>query len=727
MSLSHASVQSGVLGATDAAGPGARARVVEALSGALASDSAVTRCSAVRALERLDCRDGRPAQELIGLLRDPDPDVRADAAAALGRMRVAEATGALIENLERDPEGEVRSEAAKALGRIGSRTAVEPLISCFKAKGYPELDHFAGNIGFGPWWEVQRQALAALGEIGDERAAQPVIEALADDDSEDLQETAFRVLARLNGTQAKALLIGQLKTGNRQARRRAARFLAALSELRGVRAGFPPEFIPPLLDALLDPEAAVRIEAARALAASGEPTALVPLTLLLGDPEAEVRREVVSLLAAMRDERVLKRLHALLGEPDPALKRSVARVLGDIGDARSAAPLSALLETGDADLLYEIVCALGKIARPGAEEKLAVILADAKAHHPVRVQAARALGRMRGKGGPERLARCVFDADERVAHAALCALAEMDPEGAPARLADLLEATAPAQDSSGASVPPRTEVPRELQDMVAGQSARTSTLAAIFFARSEGAAQPGAASPEPRPAFANGARVLAVRLLGECASPGARAIEALEKACRSSDGALRREALLALGRIGGRQGLGALLSGLEDEAREVRLAALEGLCGLHDVPDIAGRLAALCEDADPDVRARAVEALAAAGGPEAAPRLARALEDERLEVCRAALNALTGETYTPECRAAVVNLMFRFSGELRFEAAATLRRLNDFAPALWLLATLDDAGKEEVHWICIDALAEMHAATSTMASGVARAVTEGGR
>ncbi len=317
---------------------------------------------------------------------------------------------------------------------------------------------------------------------------------------------------------------------------------------------------------------------------------------------------------------------------------------------------------------------------------------------------------MRGKGSAERLERCVFDADERVAQAALCALAETDPEGAPAKLADLLEAPAPAQDSNGASVPRRTEVPPELQDMVAGQTARTSTLAAIFFARSEGAAQAGAASLEPRPALANGARVLAVRLLGECASPGARAIEALEKACRSSDGALRREALLALGHIGGQQGLGALLSGLEDEAREVRLAALEGLCGLRDAPDIAGRLAALCDDPDANVRARAVQALAAGEGQEAARRLHRALVDEDIEVCRAALRALSERSYTPECRTAIVELMFRFSGELRAEAAATLKRLGDFLAASLLLASLEDAAQEERHWICIDALAELYAA-----------------
>jgi HEAT repeat protein len=639
-----------------------------------------------------------------------------EAAAVLGQMRVAEATPALIENLERDPEGAVRSEAAKALGRIGSSAAVEPLIRCFKAQGYPELDHFAGNIGYGPWWEVQSQALAALGELGDERATQPVIEALADEDAEDLQESAFRVLARLNSAQAKVLIIGQLKAGGHLARRRAAKALAALAELRGTGAGFPPEFVSPLLDALLDPDAAVRIEAARALAGSGEPVALVPLTLLLGDPQPEVRTEIVSLLAAMGGERVLERLHSLLAEPNPALQRSVARALGEIGDARSALPLSALLETGDADLLYEAVHALGRIARAGAEGKLAAILHDGRAHHTVRVQAARALGRIGAKGGAtepqaltDLLTRCVFDADERVAQAALCALAEIDPAGAPARLVDLLEARAPTQGSREESVRPHAAVPPELEDMVAGQTARTSTLAAILFARGEGAAQAGDALPESRPALANGVRVLAVRLLGDCANPGVRAIEALVKACASSDSALRREALLALGRIGDRQGLAALLAGLEDEAGDVRLAALEALCGMRDVPEVAGRLAALCDDPDANVRARAVQALAAAKGQEAAGRLCRALGDENTNVCRAALRALSPATYTTEHRQRVVELVFRFSGELRAEAAAALRRLEDFDAASPLLAALEAGASEEREWMAIDALGELYA------------------
>ncbi len=47
---------------------------------------------------------------------------------------------------------------------------------------------------------------------------------------------------------------------------------------------------------------------------------------------------------------------------------------------------------------------------------------------------------------------------------------------------------------------------------------------------------------------------------------------------------------------------------------------------------------------------------------------------------------------------------------MRTEAAATLRHLEDFAAVESLLAMLADPDKEEWHWICIEALGELHAA-----------------
>lgn len=693
---------------------GGRVQAIEALRGALERDNAATRCAAARSLAQMNAGGPETTQALIGLLRDTDPDVRVDATAALGRLQAADAVGVLVASLEDDPEGEVRIEAAKALGRIGSLSAVEPLIRCLRREGYPELDALAGDSHYAHSWEVQNRALEALGEIGDARAADAVIEALAAEDAEALQESAFGVLARLGGARARTYLLGELRTGTRLARRRAARALAALPQLRGEGSGFPPEFVQPLMDALLDADASVRIEAARALAASGDPAAAIAITLLLTDRDAEVRKAAATLCAGMRAESTLERLHGLLFEPEPELKKLVVRILGEIGNPASVAPLAAWLGDDDDDLVAEVVRALGEIGRPGEEKRVAAILADPKRHHSARTLAARALGRLLGQAdraegrrfAEETLAAAVHDRDERVSHAALCALVESDPAGAPGRLVQLIEA--PAQPVEGRGGESTAEIPPELRDLVQGHSAQTSTLAAIFAAR--GVARSAAMEYDAAPALSQALRILAVRLLGNCTQPGAAALGALCRMGAAQDAAMRREALLSLGRIGDARGLDTLLAGLDDEAREVRLGALDGVAALHDVPRLAARLVALCDDPDAEVRVRAVSALAATSEPEAMKRLARALQDESREVCRAALRALSPASCTAECRERVVNLAYRFCGDLRIEAAAVLRRLGSSAAAEALLATLHDPGQEERHGVAAEALGELFAA-----------------
>jgi HEAT repeat protein len=729
---------------------GSRKKVVDALHGGLERDNSLSRCCAVRALERLNARDKKSRQGLIGLLRDPDPDVRIDAAAALGQLQVTEAVDPLLGNLENDPEGDVRIEAVKALSRIRSKKAVEPLIRCFKADGYPELDQMVDDAEYGACWEVQSQALNALGEIGDQRATEPVMEALEDEDYEDLQESGFRVLAQLNTGKAQEFLLTQLKAGGRLARRRAAQALAALPEMRGKSKNLPRELLNALTNALVDTDRSVRIYAARVLGESRSPLVVVPLTLLLTDADTEVRKEAATVLGKMRGREVVDRLHSLLAEPDPSLKRQIVQVLGDASHPTSLEPLSALLDAEDDDLLYEVVRALGGIGVPGPQEKLAGILANKKVHATVRIQAAWALGRILGnarrahKQGsqvktrseskrrqagseaprPEEvLADTVFDEDERVCYAALSALVEMDPQKAARRLVGLLPengANKHGQRKPAGVLPEAVtagapgKAPEELKDMVAGHSSETSTLASILTSQAQEAGA-AVAPPEEPPQDVPGTsvQILAARLLGGTPNPGPQAVKALTEAFEAGETGLRREALLALGRIGDKKALPTVLKGLEAEQREVRLAALEALAGFTNASGIGKRLAALCQDPDPAVRLRAVQALGAGNGPKVEQCLCHALEDENLEVCRAALGALSKQTYNQDCSDRIVDLMFKFSGELRQEAAAALRRLRDFSPVAWLLNTLNNQDQEEFHWICIDALAEMYAGGPT--------------
>jgi len=137
------------------------------------------------------------------------------------------------------------------------------------------------DVEFSACWEVQSRALDALGEIGDTCATEPIVEILEDDQYEDLQESGFRVLARLNNDRANSFLVKQLRTGGRLARRRAAQALAASPEADGAAAVLSPQLEQVLGEALRDDEPSVRIYAARALARSPSPRVVGPLTQLL--------------------------------------------------------------------------------------------------------------------------------------------------------------------------------------------------------------------------------------------------------------------------------------------------------------------------------------------------------------------------------------------------------------------------------------------------------------
>ncbi len=51
----------------------------------------------------------------------------------------------------------------------------------------------------------------------------------------------------------------------------------------------------------------------------------------------------------------------------------------------------------------------------------------------------------------------------------------------------------------------------------------------------------------------------------------------------------------------------------------------------------------------------------------------------------------------------------RFSAELRHDTAIAMKRLSDFGSTPQLLEILRDKDQEAIHWICIDALGEIHA------------------
>lgn len=709
--------------------------VLRQIYAVLENGNALSRCCALKSMQRMAADDDESKKQLLALLSDPDPDVRTDAALVAGKLHITEAVETLIKGLASDGDGEVRIEQARALARIGSPDAVEALLRCVEADGYPELDGPLDELEYSPCWEVQSQSLMALGEIGDAKTADRVMQFLAKDVSPELQESGFKVLVQLDRPKAETFLLRQLTQADKLSKRRAIQTLGWLAASQDGPLG--PKLTQALCNSLTDPEPMVRLCAAHALGTSDDPLVLVPLTLLLNDPDAEVKKEVATILGGMSGSEVIARLHNMLQESSPGLRRDIIRILGEIGKPESSEILSGYLISEDNDLLFEVVRALRRIGTCDDQQRLAEILAGTNYHWTLRIEAARALQRLllnaessaiaKNHDKPEKeaatenearldplqlLHSILYDDDERVVYAALSALMEIEPQHRVELLLDLIrvedvtaqmQVTVPETGRTGELI----ECNDELAELLTDKDPMTSTLAAILERPVENdmatLQHPGEIKD-----CNNSLKILAVRLLGGIPNPELEAVKLLTTLFESNNLELRREVLLALGRIGGDEARPLLLAGLEDPHQGIRLAALEAAESAAHIESLQEALTPLCHDPDVFIRRRAVEVLAKI--PEATESIWQALEDEDMDVCRTALRVLPEATYKNNCHQRIVDLMFKFSGELRFEAAATLRRLKDFAATSQLLTILREPAQEEYHWICIDALGEMYRA-----------------
>ena len=131
---------------------------------------------------------GAPAIDtLVADLRYPDPDVRWQAANALGDIKDARAVQPLIDLL---PNKELQLHAAHSLGEIKDPRAVAPLIAALNSQD-PEL---------------RAQAAESLGKIKDPRADQSLVAALKDPE-EKVQLSAANALGQIGDPQAVSVLL----------------------------------------------------------------------------------------------------------------------------------------------------------------------------------------------------------------------------------------------------------------------------------------------------------------------------------------------------------------------------------------------------------------------------------------------------------------------------------------------------------------------------------------
>ncbi len=159
-----------------------KARVLEAFSAALRDDDPDVRAQAAHALGSIEDRSS--VARLNEAIRDDSEQVRAQAAWALGMLEDPSAVPALTAVLA-DPSVDVRRQAVWALGMIQSEVAV------------PELNAVIGDADAG----VRQQAAWALGMIESDRAVGVLERALADDEAP-VREQAAWALGMIEGPSA---------------------------------------------------------------------------------------------------------------------------------------------------------------------------------------------------------------------------------------------------------------------------------------------------------------------------------------------------------------------------------------------------------------------------------------------------------------------------------------------------------------------------------------------
>jgi HEAT repeat protein len=282
--------------------------------------------------------------------------------------------------LLQDNEPRVRSHAAYMLGELGdpAHAAVPSMIPLLKD----------------PDDRVRWNTAVALGKMGD--AAQPAVTALIkdlQDPNEEVRESAIDALAQMGPTAKSAIpaLIATFK-GNTE--------FSASAALSGI--GTPA--IPSLMQAVKDPNEAVRLGALQSLGGMGKGAkSIVPQIIpRLKDPSPKVQVQTAWALQSMGEspELILPVLMAKLKDPDPDVRTSSAATLGQLGQAATPAipALITALNDPNPDVRSSSAATLGQLGQAATPAVPALITAlndpNPRSDSLARTKAAEALGQL---------------------------------------------------------------------------------------------------------------------------------------------------------------------------------------------------------------------------------------------------------------------------------------------------------------------------------------------
>ncbi|HEY3417022.1 MAG TPA: HEAT repeat domain-containing protein, partial [Armatimonadota bacterium] len=340
---------------------------------------------------------------LLAALNDPDPTVRARAAAAVGNTKSPRAFLPICALLK-DPVDKVRAAVPTALYNLGDARSVDVLCAQLRSAQGNELSTIAGYLG----WLHSPHAVApliallgsreastrliaawALGMLGDSRAILPLL-ALYDKDPAVRSEVADALrnccevpVSADARRQVEGPLLARLKAKDEDARMLG---ITLCGELRLAKA------LPTLLTLAQSGGENTRGRAIAMLAHYQDPRAAAAIMAAYRTSSPEVRKTATVALGACGDDRALS---VLLADTAPTNRRWVVEGLGRSGDFRAAGALLNMLATEeDIPQIVYLLEALCNFQDPRAIGPLLAKLRDP--HGYIRERAILALGSAAG-------------------------------------------------------------------------------------------------------------------------------------------------------------------------------------------------------------------------------------------------------------------------------------------------------------------------------------------
>jgi len=365
---------------------------------------------------------------LVALLHAPEPDIRIFASDILGSTANASAVAPLCDALLKDPEVNVRYQAAVSLGDLGMPQAAKGLNKALDDEEW-----------------VQFAVIEALSKIRDASSVNALVKAL--DKSSDLVASMIvDALGEIGNIKAVTMLLRRIDAAPTVLRNKIVKAVVGILGGKSLALLSPKErdrFREYLLAALEDDDEDIQDAAVDGLAFVGGADASSAMVRLAAkmDPDAEPERldRTISAIASIG---LTAALETCLESHDQTEVKVCVEALSRTPDPKVTELLMSVFWEATAERKRDVIAALIRVAGPEAKDFFLDILAKVEDEN-ILIGALRYLGRMRVEGAGDKVFALLSHEADEVKEAALDACVEINGPDMNKRFRELFKSEEP--------------------------------------------------------------------------------------------------------------------------------------------------------------------------------------------------------------------------------------------------------------------------------------------